>query len=230
LQLAIAATDPNNIVAITDRGLADGGIARVTTDGGAAWQTVTGLPVGPFDVWYVGVSIAADPLAANTFYYHDAATGRLLRSTDKGVTFSEVNAAAPLPTSTARNILRGLPGASGDLWTCIDGQGLYRSTNAGASFTKIPTVTRAYTFAFGKSAPGSTVPALYLYGNVPGSTLGVFRSLDPGADMERAHRSRGDDGQQCRHHGGEVILYPNRNFRNTFLRAGETRLIPGPPL
>jgi hypothetical protein len=180
LQLAIAATDPNNIVAITDRGLADGGIARVTTDGGVTWPAVTGLPVGPFDVWYVGVSIASDPLAAHTFYYHDAATGRLLRSTDKGLTFTEANVGAPLPTSTARNILRGLPGATGDLWTCIDGHGLYRSTNAGASFTRIPTVTRAYTFAFGKSAPGSTTPTLYLYGTVTGASLGVFRSLDLG--------------------------------------------------
>ena len=180
LQVAASATDSDNIVAITDSSLADGGIPRVTTDGGANWRAIAGPPTGPNSVWYVGLPLAADPQLPDTFYYHDAASGKVYRSTDKGLTFSQANTGALLPIATNQIVLRALPGASGDLWTCLDTQGFYRSTNGGATFSKVGTVDRAYRFAFGKAAPGSATPAVYLYGSVSGSCLGVFRSLDLG--------------------------------------------------
>lgn len=178
LTVAIAATDPNNFVAATDSSL--DGTARVTLDGGATWQAVTGLPVGANGVFSSTVPLAADPVLADTFYYHDAATGKLHRSTDKGVTFIEVNAGNALPVTSSSINLKTLPGTGGDVWTSLDTLGLYRSVNGGASFGKISSVTRAYRFAFGKAPVGSSNPVLFLYGSVTNSSVGVFRSFDLG--------------------------------------------------
>jgi len=175
-RVAISATDPNNFVIGTS-----GDQPRVTTDGGSTWQTVTGLPNGPagFNVFQWTQGLAADPVLANTFYYHDTA-GKVYRSTNKGLSFTRVNTAATLP-SQSWSTLRALPGTAGDLWLSLDTSGLRHSTDGGATFTQIATVDRAYLFAFGKPAPASTNPALYLYGRVNGSSDGIYRSLDLGA-------------------------------------------------
>jgi len=54
---------------------------------------------------------------------------------------------------------------------------LYRSIDGGNAFTKMGKVTEIHAFGFGKEAPGSKYPALYLIGIVDGQR-GVFRSDD----------------------------------------------------
>jgi photosystem II stability/assembly factor-like uncharacterized protein len=174
LRAAISATDPENFVVITDNAP-----ARVTTDGGASWQTVHGLPNGPRGgPWVWMQPLAADRQLGGAFYYHDG-EGKVYRSTDQGLTFIRVNSSA-LPAQSW-SMFKTLPGVASNLWVSLDGSGLYHSTNGGATFDKISAVSRAYLFAFGKPAPGRTAPALYLYGRVNGSGDEIFRSLDLGA-------------------------------------------------
>jgi photosystem II stability/assembly factor-like uncharacterized protein len=173
LRAAISATDPKNFVII-----ANDAVAKVTKDGGATWQNVRGLATAPRGgPWIWSQPIAADRQKEGVFYYHDGA-GNVYRSADKGLSFLRVNSSA-LPTQSWYS-LRTLPGAARDLWVSLDKAGLYRSTDGGVTFTKLPTVDRAYLFAFGKSAAERGLPVLYLYGRVKGSSDEIFRSIDLG--------------------------------------------------
>ncbi len=72
--------------------------------------------------------------------------------------------------------------AEGDLWIGTTGNGLWHSTNYGATWTRVASaaVSTAYRVGFGKSAPGQNYPAIYIAGSA-NSTTGFFRSDDGGA-------------------------------------------------
>ena len=80
--------------------------------------------------------------------------------------------------------LSATPGLEGDLWVAFRTNGLYHSTNAGATFTKLDTVQEAYSLGFGKAAPGKKYPALYLAGKA-GNLQALFRSDDAGESWVR---------------------------------------------
>ena len=169
-RIAISATDPNFFLVTTS-----GDRALVTTNGGKSWKNVSGLPDGFEGTWNWTQPLAADKVDGNTFYYY--ASGKVYRSTDRGQSFETVNDALP---DEAWHSLKTPPGVKDEVWVSVDWQGLYRSTNGGKTFAKLDKVERAYLFAFGKPPTGSTVSALYLYGNISGMGEGLFRSLDQG--------------------------------------------------
>jgi hypothetical protein len=72
--------------------------------------------------------------------------------------------------------------AEGDLWIGTSGNGLWHSTNFGATWTRAASaaVSTAYQVGFGKSAAGQSYPAIYIAGSA-NSTTGFFRSDDGGA-------------------------------------------------
>jgi xyloglucan-specific exo-beta-1,4-glucanase len=218
LRVAISPTDPTNFVII-----ADGAAARVTSDGGASWRTVRGLPSGPSGgPWFWMQPITADRQLGGTFYYHDGA-GKVYRSTDKGFTFTRVNGVT-LDTQNWSTI-RTLPGAASDVWVSLDTSGLYRSTDGGANFAKLSTVSRAYLFAFGKPAPGSAIPALYLYGRVNGSGDEIFRSLDLGATWTELTDSRVAIGD-----GPNVMEASAQTYGLVFIGANGRGIYSGQPI
>jgi photosystem II stability/assembly factor-like uncharacterized protein len=173
-RIAISATDPNLFIVATG-----GGQPVVTSDGGKSWKNVPGLPDGSKGSWDWSQPLAADKVDGNTFYYY--AKGKVYRSTDKGLSFETVNASLP---NEWWHSLKTLPGVKGEVWLSLDWQGLYRSTNGGQTFSKLEKVERAHLFAVGKPPTGSTIPALYLYGNIAGKGDGIFRSLDRGKTWE----------------------------------------------
>jgi hypothetical protein len=81
-------------------------------------------------------------------------------------------------------VLSATPGLEGDLWLSFRANGLYHSTNAGATFTKLDTVQESYSLGFGKTAPGKKYPALYLAGKV-GNLQALFRSDNAGESWVR---------------------------------------------
>ena len=85
------------------------------------------------------------------------------------------SAFAPSAPSPARTATSG---------SAPDASGLYRSTNFGATFTKLTAVAEVYQFDFGKAAPAATHPAVFIWGKV-GTTVGFFRSDDTGATWVR---------------------------------------------
>ncbi|RPB14592.1 glycoside hydrolase family 74 protein [Morchella conica CCBAS932] len=118
--------------------------------------------------------IAADKKNDTIFY--GASGSSFYISLDSGATF----AVASTYTSSTSNPVKIVanPLTSGDVWVSSD-IGLFHSTDFGATFSAISTVTRGYQFALGAPPTTDGYPAIYLVGTVDGS-VGVFRSDDTG--------------------------------------------------
>ena len=143
----------------------------VSSDMGANWMAVTGLPGNS--------SIAADRVNPAKFYgySYSNSVGTVYVSSDSGLSF-----AAATPNSTAfpgRGALRVSFGQEGDVWLASN-SALYHSTEAGANFAALGNVQSAYAVGFGKAVEGSAFPSVFLLGAVGGVT-GIFRSDDQGA-------------------------------------------------
>ncbi|WP_051797804.1 cellulose-binding domain-containing protein [Catenuloplanes japonicus] len=192
----------------------DGTNVFYSTTRGSSWSQSTGIPAG--------AKIEADRVNPATFYGWSG--GVFYVSTNGGATFTA--SSATVPTSGRVNF-KAVAGSEGDVWITGD-QGLFRSTNSGASFTKVATVTSAINVGFGKAAPGGSYQAVYLVGTVDGVT-GVFRSDNAGGAWVRIN----DDAHQYGNMGdaltgdprifgrvylgtnGRGILYADRNSTST---------------
>ncbi len=145
-----------------------------STNNGATWAVSAGTP--PTVSGQASIAVVSDRLDAKTAYEYNPATGALLRSTDGGRTFAQAQTLATYGT------LYASPLAKGDVWF-TGGGALLHSTDAGASFTALSGVSSALNLGFGKAAPGSAVPTLYLrgaIGGVPGGFDAFFGSIDYG--------------------------------------------------
>jgi hypothetical protein len=151
-----------------------------STDFGANWTPVSGLSVK--DAYPV-----ADRINPAKFYVYDNSTGKLLVSTDAGVSF---NAMATLPAG-GNNLLRATPGIEGDVWACLGGKGLSHSTDSGVTFVNVPGITSCGAVGLGKEAPGASYLTLYMWGAV-NDVRGLLRSTDKGAHWDRVN----DDAHQ----------------------------------
>lgn len=140
-----------------------------SVDNGSSWNTTSGL-AGAYPV----VSDRVNPLK---FYAYDSSTGNVYISKDAGVTFTF---AANVPNGQH---LYASPAAEGDLWIAAN-NGLFHSLDSGSTFNQISNAQAVYGLGFGKSAPYSNYPALYMSGQVNG-VQGIFRSTDSGAHWLR---------------------------------------------
>lgn len=133
----------------------------------------------------------ADRVDGLRFYLWDGTAKRLLTSTNGGESFSVIATGV----NTAFSRFRTVPGQNGHIWAMAGDSGLYRSTNFGATFTKLSAVASAYQFDFGKAKPGSTHPAVFIWGKI-GTTVGFFRSDDTGATWVRINDNQHNFGYQ----------------------------------
>jgi hypothetical protein len=138
----------------------DGPVAY-TTNLGTTWTNSTGATAES--------DIVADRVNPKKFYIYNSSSGTLQISTDGGVTFASTAAALPQGGYFVASYA-----AEGDLWLAST-NGLYHSTNSGASFTASTSVAPAYSIGFGKAAAGASYPAIYVIGT-SGGTYGFFRS------------------------------------------------------
>ncbi|MEU2772557.1 sialidase family protein [Streptomyces sp. NPDC007162] len=153
--------------------------AHRSDDNGTTWTEVSSFPKGATPV--------ADPADPTLFYAYDTDTGTLQASTDSGRTFTA--RATGLPAGDSQFQLVAAPGRTGDLWLSVKGNGLYRSTDGGAAFTRVAGCPAAYTLGFGKAAPGAGYPAVYLVGST-GAGTAVHRSDDEAATWTRINDDR----------------------------------------
>jgi hypothetical protein len=148
-----------------------------SADLGNSWQACAGVPNAAV--------VASDRVNAKRFYAFG--DGKFWLSTDAGATFTASPAAA-LPSSAK---LEAVPGKEGEVWltggaqmtggaTSCEVCGLWRTTDGGASFTKLAGVTKADVVGFGMPLQAGGPPAAYLAGAVNGGR-GLFRSDDAGA-------------------------------------------------
>jgi photosystem II stability/assembly factor-like uncharacterized protein len=162
-----------------------GGPLQMSNDAGATWHPLSLQANGRG-----GLQVLADPRKVQRFWVLDAAAGKLYAIEGDGVP-SLVSDAAP-----KGGRLRIPANAPGVLWIA-NSAGLWRSTDGGATFKQLTTVAAAYAVGFGKPAPGSAAPAIYLAGAIAGTPEaeppaanqgrggGIYRSLDDGATWQR---------------------------------------------
>ncbi|MDX3242707.1 1,4-beta-glucanase [Streptomyces sp. ME18-1-4] len=172
--------------------------AHRSTDNGATWTEVSSFPKGATPL--------ADPADPRRFYAYDTDTGTLFASTDGGLTFT--GRAGGLPFGDSQFQLAAAPGRSGDLWLSTKGNGLHRSTDGGATFTKLTSCWASYTLAFGKAADGADYPAIYQVGSTETITA-VYRSDDSAKSWTRVN----DDQHQWGWIGATIAADPRIHGR-----------------
>ena len=170
LRVAVSATDPKKFLVTFSEEQ-----PLHTTDGGASWQGVQGLPNGFKGPWNWVQPLAADGVNGDRFYYYRDRT--VYRSQDGGLSFAPVYDSLP---AAQRYILKTMPEVEGEVWVSLEAGGLHRSENGGETFNPISTVERSDLFSFGKPPDQSKIPALYLYGKLTDGREGIFLSLDLG--------------------------------------------------
>jgi photosystem II stability/assembly factor-like uncharacterized protein len=177
-----------------------------TADGGVKWIACGGLSAG--------MTVLADAVNPATFYACDPQAGRVWISTNCAASFAA--AAIGLPgtkdfgggfggSGGAGAALHATPASEGELWLASRSQGLFRSVDAGRTFTKLEKVREANSLGFGKAAPGQKHPALFLAGRI-GDTKAIFRSDDIGASWVRISDERHQFGW-INHVTGDPRIY-----------------------
>ncbi len=175
LRVAVSPTDANNIVVTRF-----GAPTQFSVDGGRSWGDAIRAGATPNNAFYWGQPLVADGAKANTFYYYDDVAKTVSRSDDGGRTFNVVASGLTNRDAGDRHgYLEATPGIAGELWLALDGNGLYRSTDAGVTWTKKLNVTQARTVAIGKAALPELPPTLYIYGKIDGKS-GIWMSIDTG--------------------------------------------------
>lgn len=145
------------------------------------WNAVSGLDRR-------AVRPAADPVNAGRFYAYDSGNGDVLTSSDGGASFAVT---ATLAAGGAPR-LGVAPGREGDVWIALKDGGLARSTNSGASFSRVSSVTLCNAVGFGKTLVGASYPTVFIWGAAGGGKRGLYRSTDAGASWIRIN----DDAHQ----------------------------------
>ena len=178
--VAVSATNTNNIIWQGTNNAAP----YYTKDRGQTWNKITyfdeqfGKGVHTH-LWNRQQALAADSVAGGTFYVYHYKGGNLVRTQNGGETWSIVNENSPLPKSWDGAKVKTLPGVKGEVWVGIDDEGLYRSSDGGKNFTQVAGIEDVNAFDFGKSAPNTNNPTLFVSGEIEGQ-MGVFGSTDLG--------------------------------------------------
>jgi photosystem II stability/assembly factor-like uncharacterized protein len=162
-----------------------GGRPYLTRDLGSNWLACAGLATG--------LRVTADAMNPQIFYALNPRSGEFCVSTNGAASFT-VAATVLDPAPGYGYSFRGAsvvptPGLAGDVWIASPAQGLFHTTNGGASFAHVPGVPAADSLGMGRAAPGQPYPALFLAGQV-GMVQALFRSDDAGETWTRINDRR----------------------------------------
>ena len=185
-----------------------------TSNNGKSWTLCSGVPAG--------ARVASDRVNANKFYAF--ANGTFYASSNGGASFS-ATVSAGLPSSSVR--FKAVPGREGHIWL-VGGSsgeyGLWRSTNSGVSFTKLPNVDEADTVGFGRAAPGASYMSIYTSARI-GGVRGIYRS-----DTEGASWVRINDDQHQYAWTGAVITGDPRVYGRVYVGTNGRGILYGDPV
>ncbi|MFG2002832.1 xyloglucanase [Spirillospora sp. NPDC048911] len=173
---------------------------------GTTWTASSGVPANAI--------IESDRVNPSKFYAFS--NGRFYVSTNGGQSFTAT--ATNLPATGVH--FKAVPGKEGDIWLAGE-TGLFRSTDSGATFTKLPNISKAVNVGFGKAAPGRTYQALYAVATINGVT-GLFRSNDTGTTWTRVNDDQHQYGNM-----GEALTGDPRVYGRVYLGTNGRGIIYG---
>jgi hypothetical protein len=193
-----------------------------STDNGATWTASAGAPAQINN--YSQLKVYSDRVNPKKFYIFNPQYGPngqtpLYISTDGGHTFTQDS----VPTNYAI-ALSVSPAAEGDLWL-TSYNGLFHSTDSGATFSQVNGVQPSYQLSFGKAAPGASYPAIYLVGQLSSDTTCSQNSPSSDADVVTFLTTL---SSQCVYRsidGGTTFVRIN-DFKHQY---GESNAIAGDP-
>ncbi|ADV26893.1 cellulase [Pseudoxanthomonas suwonensis 11-1] len=189
------------------------GVHWFTDDFGRRWQKVAGLPQGAV--------VAADRFDAALWYGFDPARGALYLSADGGVSFQPAAGGSDGVGDGAGGQLLASTRATGVAYIAAGRGGLLRWS--GGSLRRMPGVGEALALGLGAPAPGSSVPALFLHGEVGGG-VGLYRSDDEGRSWVRI------DDPQHRFGSVRTLAGDARIHGRVYLATGGRGVIYGEPV
>ncbi len=183
-------------------------------DLGASWSVISGLN-------FTNTRPVADPENSDKFYVYNPVNGRVYVSTDKGVSF----AAAGTPGTGGSKKIATVHGHEGHLWVALYGGGLVRSTDSGASFQRMESVSSAAAVGVGKEAEGSDYPTLFIWGTVNGQT-GMHMSVDQGQTWMRINDDAHEYGGLA---NGQFVVGDWNVFGRVYMSTAGRGIVYGEP-
>jgi hypothetical protein len=180
-RIAISGANPQNFVWLPETGN-----VHYTLDGGTTWNPAASAPVIGLGVaTFLLNPLAADRVQANTFYLVDidpvTFNARVWRSTNGGAKWAVMGTIPPVTGASYNYKIVADPGVAGKIWVDLNlGNGVWKSSDFGATFTRVGVLAGSGLIAFGKPAPGRTNASVLFYGDVRG-VKGTFLSPDDGA-------------------------------------------------
>jgi hypothetical protein len=183
-----------------------------STDSGATWTPCAGSNLTP--ATWEQPYLFSDRVNPNKFYLYYRNTGRVFLSTDGGASFALASTISAWGES-----MRPAYGEEGSLWVAVS-DGLWRTTNSGASFSKVPGVQAAQTVGFGRTATGTGHPVVYMHGRI-GGVWGIYRSENEGTSWTRIN----DD--QHRYGIIQNVIGDPRIYGRCYIAAGGRGILYG---
>lgn len=148
-----------------------------STDNGSTWNPSAGSNLKPANLWEQPYPFS-DRVNPNKFYLYMPDSGVVYVSTDGGASFS-----AGAAITAWGDSMHTTYGQEGHVYIAVS-DGLWRSVNSGASFSKVSGVQAAHTVGFGRPNGGVGYPVIYLHGKI-NNTWGVYRSENQGTNWTR---------------------------------------------
>jgi hypothetical protein len=118
------------------------------------------------------------------------------------------------------------PGVEGDIWVPLYNGGLARSSDSGATFTKVASVVQCGAVGFGKAAPGATFPMVFIWGQVDAGVRGIYRSSDAGATWIRVNDDKHQFGGPA---NGQFILGDMNVSGRVYMSTAGLGIVYGEP-
>lgn len=163
VMLAVAPSAPSTIYA-TIQNTSTFGLLGIwkSTDSGATWSKLTASNASCATQCWYDMAIWVDPTNANTVYFSGFS---IYKSIDGGASFVDIGAGVHVD----HHAFAFLPGSPSTIFAGSDG-GVFKSTNAGASWTSL-NANLGITQFYGGMAVHPTNPAIFLSGTQDNGTL-----------------------------------------------------------